>query len=104
MLLSPEYNVVPRLCDVRDVHIKFVSIRLNDLEFENRAVLRESINNLTDITREGMEKAIQAHHDGKIWLKPGATVENGASSAWDVWIERSYGAKMLYMTINLYRK
>lgn len=104
MLLSPEYDVVPTLHDIRDVVIKYCEFERNDEEHKHRAILYQTICNLTDITREGMEKALQEHHNRKVWLKPGTTVENGASSAWDLWIERPHGTRGWYMTIYLYRK
>lgn len=104
MLLSPEYDVVPTLHDICDVVIKYCGLERNDEEHKHMAALYQTICSLTDITREGMEKALQTLHNRKIWLKPGSTIEEGANSAWELWIERSYGTKECYMTIYLYKK
>lgn len=107
MLLNSDYDVRLRLCDIRDVQVRYMSLVRNDEEAKHREKLFDAINNLTEITRDGLEKALQALHNHKISIRPGTCVtKNGASSAWDLWIENYHGPckSGWYMRIYLFRK
>lgn len=104
-IIQSNYDVRPRLIDVRDIMIKYDRFSCNDQENKYRFLLYNAICNMTELSREGLTRALQELHQNRgIRIKPGSTVEFGNSSTWEMWREVWRGNYALYMTIYIDKK